>query len=67
MFTALLSFFVIFVAADIFFAAAVLYHLRQYTLPGWNAAKVVIPAYVGLSLLFLGLAIWSFLRITFIP
>ncbi|MBI4132516.1 MAG: hypothetical protein HY473_00245 [Candidatus Sungbacteria bacterium] len=60
---ALLVFFVVFVAADAFFAASVMYHLRKYSLPGWGAAKIVPPLYLALSLLFLGLAIAAFQNI----
>lgn len=56
MFPILFLLFVAFVAVDLFLAAAVIYHLRQYTLPGWNAAKVVIPTYIVLSLMFLAAA-----------
>ncbi|MBI4132138.1 MAG: hypothetical protein HY474_00730 [Candidatus Sungbacteria bacterium] len=57
MFFTLLSFFIAFTAAHAFFSAAAIYHLRSYTLPGWSAPKIVIPAYLALSLLFLGLAL----------
>ena len=60
---ALLTFFAIFVAADAFFAASVMYHLRKYSLPGWGAAKIIPPLYLALSLLFLGLAIAAFQKI----
>ena len=63
MFVALLSFFFAFLAADIFFSAAVIYHLLHYTLPGWTAPKIVLPVYATLALIFLGLALVSLLRI----
>ncbi len=63
MFVALLAFFFAFIAADVFLSAAVIYHLLHYTLPGWTAPKIVIPAYLVLTLVFLGLALVSLLRI----
>lgn len=63
MFTTLLAFFFAFIAADVFFSAAVIYHLLHYTLPGWAAPKIVIPVYAALALVFLGLALVSLLRI----
>ena len=65
MFIALLFFFIAFVAADAFFSAAVIYHLRTFTLPGWSAPRVVIPVYIALALLFVGLALRAFFRIPF--
>lgn len=65
MFSVLLVFFSAFVAADVFFSAAVIYHLLHYTLPGWTAPKIVIPIYGALALVFLGLALVSLLRIPF--
>lgn len=65
MFIVLLAFFVAFAAAIAFFASAVIYHLWQYTLPGWFAPKIVVPAYLVLLLLFIGLAANAFLHIPF--
>ncbi len=61
--SALLAFFLAFIAADIFFSAAVIYHLLHYTLPGWTAPKIVIPVYLILALTFLGLALVSLLQV----
>lgn len=58
MFLLLLTLLILFVAVDLFLAVSAFYHLRQYTLPGWNAAKVVIPTYLILSLVFLGAAVY---------
>lgn len=65
MFPALLAFFIAFVAGLAFFSSAVIYHLWHYTLPGWSAPKVVIPAYLAATLLFLGFALAAFLHIPF--
>ncbi|GEM_PF-3283141 len=45
-------------SADIFFSLAVIRNLRKYTLPGWTAARIVVPLYVGLSGLFFGFALY---------
>ena len=63
MFVLLLVLLIVFIATDAFIAAAVIWHLHKYTLPGWTAAKAVVPAYLGLSLTLLALALYSFLRI----
>ena len=51
------------IAAHAAVSAAVLWHLARYTLPGWNAVRVAVPLYIGLSLLFLALALSAFVRI----
>lgn len=63
MFTALLVLFLAVVAADAFVSAAVIYHLRQYTLPDWTAAKLVIPLYAVLAAFILTVALVYFLRV----
>lgn len=63
MFTALLLFFITATALDVFLSAAVIYHLRRYTLPTWTAPKIVIPVYLMLALIFWGLAAYHFLQI----
>jgi len=63
MFIPLLIFFLAFVAVDGYLVAAVLYHLRQYTLPGWNAARVVMPVFIILSLTLLALASYFLFQI----
>lgn len=63
MFWILLTLLIVFVATDAFFSGAVIYHLSKFTLPGWDAAKIVIPIYLALALLFLGLALYSLLQI----
>ena len=55
--------FIVLVVTDAFFAAAVIYHVRKYSLPGWGAAKIVPPLYLLLSLLFFILAILAFREI----
>lgn len=54
---------VAFLAAETFFSAAVIHHLRSYTLPDWTAPRIVIPSFLALLLLFLGLAVYSLLRL----
>lgn len=63
MFAVLLIIFVAAVAADAFLSAAVVYHLWKYTLPGWTAVKIIVPAYLALALLFFGLALYSLFQI----
>ncbi len=63
MLSALLIFFIAFVIADVYLVAAVFYHLRQYTLPGWDAARVIMPLYIFLSLALLLLAVYYFRQI----
>lgn len=63
MYIALLGLFFAVVAANAIVGAAVIYHLRKYTLPGWTAAKIVVPAYVLLSLIFALLALHALSRI----
>lgn len=63
MFTALLSFLLIFAAADGLLSAAIVYHIQKYSLPDWRAMKIVMPIYFGLFALFLALALYSLTRI----
>lgn len=56
MFSALAIFFAIFTAADIFFAAAVVWHLRRYTLPDWQWWKLIVLVHAVFSLIFIALA-----------
>ena len=64
-FAAFLAIFVLAVAVDIFLSAAIIYHLLKFALPGRNAARIVIPAYLALAAIFFGLALYSFLAIPF--
>lgn len=66
MFIILLSGFLIFLAANIYLAAAAFWHLRHYTLPGWNAAKIVVPLFIGLTLILLGFASYALIQIYFL-
>ena len=54
----------VFVAVDALVATAVLWHLSKYTLPGWTAAKAVVPAYLVLEMALLAMALYSFLKIS---
>ncbi len=53
--------FVFFALGYILLTAAVFYHLYQYTLPGWSAVKVVMPAFLLLSAILFILAAYFFL------
>lgn len=64
MFTPLLLILILAAAINVFFGAAVIYHLWKYTLPGWKAVKIVVPAYLALWLIFLGLALYSLFQIS---
>ena len=64
MFTALLAIFILFVFADAFLSGSVIHHLRAYSLPGWTLAKIIVPVHLGLSLLFLSLALYFLLQIS---
>lgn len=57
------------IAGSIFFAftityallsAAVFYHLFQYTLPGWTAARIVVPIFLVLSAALFLLTVYFF-------
>lgn len=63
MFAVLLAVLILFVAVDIAISAAVIYHLRRYTLPGWNAARVAVPLYLTLAALCAGLAVEALLAV----
>jgi len=43
------SIFLFFVVIYAFVAAAVLYHLWHYTLPGWRASRIVVPVFIAIS------------------
>ena len=54
--------FLFFALGYILLTAAVFYHLYHYTLPGWNAAKIVIPIFLLLSVaLFITAAYFFFI------
>lgn len=52
--------FIIFAIAYAFLTAAVFYHLHQFTLPGWNVPKIVVPIFILLSVIFFSLAAYFF-------
>lgn len=52
MFIAILVFFIVFTVLYVLFAAAIIYHLRQYTLPGHPTSKIVISIFLFLATLF---------------
>lgn len=47
-----LIFFGLFTLVYGLFSGAIIYHLRQYTLPGFPASKIIISLYIFLSVLF---------------
>lgn len=55
--------FIIFIGLWIFFTAAVIFHLRKYTLPGWSAPKLVLPIFFVLSAILFLFALYFFFRI----
>lgn len=52
MFIPILVFFIVFTVLYVLFAAAIIYHLRQYTLSEHPASKVVISVFLFLAALF---------------
>lgn len=52
--------FLLFIGAYILLTAAVIHHLRQYTLPGWTAARFVVPFFFFLSLALFAYAVYFF-------
>lgn len=65
MFIGLLIFFAAFILADTFFVVAVFYHLKNYTLPGWSAPKIILPVFVLFTLIFMGFAVYFFNKIPY--
>lgn len=59
----LLTGFAIFVLADVLLSAAVIYHLRQFTMPGWSLRRGVIVLYLTMAGALLGAAGYYFLQI----
>lgn len=55
--------FLLFIIVYFSVSAAVVYHLYHYTLPGWSAARVVLPSFFIISALLFGLAAYFFLTI----
>ena len=65
MFILAFAIFLLFLIIDAAISAAVIYHLRQYTMSDWNAARIVIPAYLALAILFALLAMYELWSIPF--
>jgi len=63
MFAVLAALGVVFIAVAGIIGAAVIYHLRQYTLPGWNAGRIAIALYLALALVCIGIVVQSLLAI----
>lgn len=58
-----LVFFVLFSTCYALFSGAVMYHLRQYTLPGHTLPNLVTTIFIFLSLLFWFFALLSLINI----
>lgn len=52
MFSTAVTIFVVFTALYGLFAGSIVYHLRQYTLPGHPAPRIVVTVFMFLSVLF---------------
>lgn len=50
MFSALALLFIAVAATDVFIATCAVRIVRKYTLPGWTAARLVVPAFILASL-----------------
>lgn len=50
--------FIIFGVFYALFSSAIIYHLRQYTLPGYPAPRLIIALFLTLSVLLGGLAFY---------
>ncbi len=59
----LLSGFMLFILADALLSAAVIYHLRQFTMPGWTLGRTVIGLYLILAAIFLATAAYYVFQI----
>ena len=55
------GFLILFTIGYLFFAGAIIFHLRAYTLPGWSGGKVGVFVFTLLSILLFGLLLYSFL------
>lgn len=53
----------IFTLIYVFFAAAIVYHLRVYTLPGWSLGRIGIMVFIGASILLFASAAYAFLQV----
>ncbi len=63
MFSVLTLLFITVVAADVFLATSAIRILRRYALPGWTAARLVIPIFIFVSLVFLIFAVYFLFEI----
>lgn len=57
--------FLIFSGGWLFFALSVIYHLRQYSLPGWTAPRFVVPVFVGVAVLLFSTALYFLFSIPY--
>jgi len=63
MFYIFLIIFVIFTAIWGFFATSTIYHLKQYSLPGWSAYKIAMPVFFIISAAFFGFAVYFLFQV----
>lgn len=63
MFTIVAVIFVLFTVLYGLFASALIYHLRQYTLPGYPLPRIVMTAFLFLSGLFWLFALYFLFKI----
>lgn len=54
--------FLIFILVYLFFAGAIIYHLRAYTLPGWTMGKIGVVVFILFSILLFVFASYAFLQ-----
>ena len=59
----LITGFALFILADALLSAAVIYHLRQFTLPGWTLGRTVIALYLIFAGIFLATAAYYVFQI----
>jgi len=64
MFYIFLSIFIAFTAIWGFFATSTIYHLKQYSLPGWSAYKLAMPTFFLISAAFFGFAVYFLFQIS---
>lgn len=53
----------VFTLIYVFFAAAIVYHLRAYSLPGWSVGRIGVILFILISLVLFAFAAAAFLRV----
>lgn len=59
----LITGFSLFVFVDALLSAAVIYHLRQFTMPGWTLGRTIIALYLIFAGIFLATAVYYVFQI----